>query len=230
MEHIGHWLVDYLHMARGGITMYLHSKPPKHYLDYAVEGKIPVILIPGVFGRWGFLKQLGDKISLSGHPVYIVPKLGNNLKDIPTSASLVREVVDENNIKNGVLIAHSKGGLIGKYLLAYLNKDGRIKNMISIATPYSGSAIVKLLPPIKLLRDLATTSQMLRELASHKEVNSKIVSISPVFDNHVWAKEGSYLEGAKNIIINEKGHHKIVYNKELEQLVLSYLDKLSKSI
>lgn len=228
MAHIGHWLVDYLHMARGGASMFLYSDPPKHYLGYVVSGKCPVILIPGIFGKWGFLKHLGDKISLSGHPVYVATGLGYNLMDIPTSASIIRKIIDQNNVQNCILVAHSKGGLIGKYLLAYLNSDNRIRGMISIATPYSGSAIVKLLPPIKFLKDLATTSEMLKELASHKEVNSKIISISPEFDNHVWAKEGSYLEGAENIKVNEKGHHKVVYSPEVEKIILSALEKFSK--
>lgn len=229
MAHIGHWIIDYLHMARGGVSMFVHSKPPKHYLGYTLPDKCPVILIPGIFGKWAFLKHLGDKISLSGHPVYVALELGYNIKDIPTSASIVRKIIDTNNIKNCVVVAHSKGGLIGKYLLTYLNSDNRIKGMVSIATPYSGSAIVKLLPPIKWLRDFTTTSEMLRELASHKEVNSKIVSISPEFDNHVWTKEGSYLEGAENIKVNEKGHHKIVYNPEVEKIILSSLKKFSKN-
>lgn len=227
MENIGTWLVDYAYMIRGGITMYLYRNPPKHYLGYVLEGKVPVILIPGVFGRWAFLKQLGDKISMAGHPVYIVPKLGNNLKDIPTSASLVREIIDQNKLNNAVLIAHSKGGIIGKYLMVHFNKDNKVKSMISIATPYSGSLMSKLMPIRAVRSELDVNSRLIKDLSSHKEVNSKIVSISPVFDNHIWAKGGSHLEGAENIKINEKGHHKIVYSKELENLILKYLDRMS---
>src|SRR5581483_7175667 len=222
MAHIGHWVADFAHMAKGGASMFIHTQPPKHYLGYTVEGKAPVILIPGIFGKWGFYKHLGDKISPGGPPVYIVPKLGYNLKDIPTSASLVREVIDENNLKNCIIVAHSKGGLISKYLLIHLNKDNRVKGVISIATPYSGSSMARLLP-LNRIMELDGDSKIIKDLASHSEVNKEIVSISPVFDNMVWAKEGSFLKGAENIKIDEKGHHKILFNKELEKLILQRL-------
>lgn len=222
MGNISDWVSDYLHLIKGTTIMYLTRTPPKHYLGQVDINKAPVILVPGVLGRWAFFKDLGDKISLKNHAVYIVPELGNNLKDIPKSAEIVREVIDKNNIKNGIIVAHSKGGLIGKYLLTYLNSDNRIKKMISIATPYSGSSMAKIIPypPFK---ELLPRSKIIEDLKSHSEANSKIISISPIFDNHVWAKEGSFLEGAKNITINERGHHKILFNKELQETVLSSL-------
>ncbi len=72
-------MMDYIHMARGGISMVVHRDPPAHYLGHAVEGKAPVILTPGILGKWGFMKKLGDRISLEGHPVYIVSDLNYNV-------------------------------------------------------------------------------------------------------------------------------------------------------
>lgn len=220
MVHIGHWLIDYIYMAHGQVSTFFYRNPPKHYLEYVKENKNPIILIPGIFEKWAFLKPLADKISLEGHPVYIVPKLGYNLKDIPSSAKIVREMIEENDIKNAVIIAHSKGGLIGKYLLSFFNPDGRVKKMISIATPYSGTALARFLPS-KHFKDFRKDSEIIRQLISRKETDGKIVSISPIFDNHVW--EGSVLEGAENLTIDEKGHHKIIYNKKLAELILSKL-------
>jgi len=224
MKRLGHWIIDYLYMTHGQTIGFLRRKTPKHYLGFVRENKSPVILIPGLLERWGFLKKLGDKISLEGHPVYIVPKLGYNLKDIPTSAKIVREMIEETNIQNAVIVAHSKGGLIGKYLLIHLNDDQAVKGVISIATPYSGSYLIKFLPH-KSFRELRTDSKIIHELQSHKEVNKKIISIAPIFDNHIW--EGSRLEGAENITVDEKGHHKIIYNKELEKIILTSLSQLT---
>lgn len=130
--------------------MYLHRNPPKHYLGHIIKGKKPIILIPGIMGKWGFLKKLGDKISLEGHPVYIVPKLGYNLANIPTAAKIVEEIIDENNLKDVIIVAHSKGGLIGEYLLTC---DKRVEKLIAIATPFYGSHLAKFfrLKPFKEL-------------------------------------------------------------------------------
>ena len=83
-----------------------------------------------------------------------------------------------------ILVAHSKGGLIGKHVLIHHNGNDNILGMVSIATPYSGSAMAKLVPydPIReLLKDNVT----IKDLQSHEQVNTKIVSISPLYDNHV---------------------------------------------
>lgn len=230
MANLIDWILDYAHLIRGGALMYLRHRPPKHYLGYIVEGKRPVILIPGVSSRWGFLKPLGDYISLKGHPTYVIPKLGNNLKDIPTSAKLVRELIDEEKIKGAVIVAHSKGGLIGKYLLEFHNQDNRVKGVVSIATPYAGSALANLVPWRHAYRELRVDSEIIKKLKGHKEVNKKIISIIPEFDNHVWAERGSFLEGAlDNVVVPVRGHHKVVYDKLVWRKIDEAIDRLASS-
>lgn len=219
MSRVLYWLSDYVHVARGWVSMYIHRNPPKHYLGHIVEGKAPVILIPGITNKWGFLKKLGDKISLEGHPVYIVLKLGYNLVDIPTAAKTVQEIIDENNLKDVIIVAHSKGGLIGEYLLTC---DKRIKELVAIATPFYGSHLAKFFR-LKPFKELSPGSKIITDLNLNEEVNKKIISIIPVFDNHVWHKSGSYLKGAKNIKVQVPGHHKILFSDELSRKVLDLL-------
>jgi hypothetical protein len=247
------WAVDYYHMVKGSVLMTIHKEPPKHYLDYVVEGKVPVVLIPGILGKWGFMKHLGDKISLAGHPVYIVPRLGYNVYSIPNSAKILeatvfhlfpalghliprmhmeeqsnKEIIEKENIKNVVFVAHSKGGLIGKYFLAHFNKDRKVSGMVSIATPYSGSAMARLIP-LDPIRELHIDSKIIHDLESHKEVNHQIVSIIPEYDNHVWAEKGSFLDGAENIEVPVHGHHKVLFSPEVCDVVLKSIEKLSKN-
>lgn len=224
------WIIDYTYLIRGGVLIYLHRRPPEHYLGYIIEGKQPVILIPGASTQWGFLKPLGDYLSIQGHPVYVVQKLGNNLKDIPTSAQLVRELIDEENINGAVIVAHSKGGLIGKYLLEFHNKDNRVKGVVSIATPYFGSALANLVPWLDAYRELRVNSKMIKKLKGYQEVNKKIISIIPEFDNHIWAEGGSFLEGAlDNIVVPVRGHHKVVFDKLVWRKVDEAIDRLASS-
>lgn len=220
-----YWVVDYCYFFLGKVLMLVHTNPPKHYLDYVIEKKVPVILIPGISSRWGFLKYLGDTISRLGHPVYIVSKLGSNWLDIPASAKLVREIVDKNNLENAIIIGHSKGGLIGKYFLIHENKDNKIKGVIAIGAPFSGSRIVHHFPGIAF-RELAPGSNIIKDISSNTKVNSKIISIMPVFDNHVWSEKKSYLEEALlNITFPVKGHHKIVFDKKSIKQIIELIDK-----
>lgn len=252
LHKIGYWAVDYWYLTKGIVSMIQHKEPPKHYLDYILPGKTAVILLPGFWEKWAIMKHLGDSISLHGHPVYIVPHLGHNISDIPTAAKLVktfvlqatpkqghntpniplaasviRQLIEKFEVKDVIVVAHSKGGLIGKYMLIHHNKDKRLKGVIAIATPFSGSRLARLIPHHSF-RELAADSKIIQDLEANSSVNSDIVSIIPSYDNHVWSAKGSYLEGATNINVSIKGHHKVLFSKEVEDKVLESIEILAK--
>ncbi len=221
------WIIDSLHQIYG-TTRYFHKGgPPQHYLDYVLTDKCPVIILSGLFGPWQDLKHLADEISLRGHPTYVIPKLGFNLQDIPTSAKTVRELIDENNINNCVIVAHSKGGLIGKYVLVHFNPDKRVCGMVSIATPYSGLEMADRFP-IKSLLEVGMKSQIIADLKSHSEVNPQIISIAPLYDHLIPQEKGSFLEGAENITVDVIGHHTVIYRRETRDVIIQSIEKLSK--
>lgn len=205
--------------------MLVHKNPPGHFLNLTSKGKMPIILIPGISNKWGFLKKIGDNISAKGYPVHVAAKLKFNFFDIPTSAKIVRRIIDENSLEKAIIVGHSKGGLIGKYLLIRENKDKKIKGLIAIGTPFSGSMLAKIAPDSH--KELTPESEIIKILNSHKEVNSKIISIMPAFDNHVWHKNGSYLEGAINITLPIKGHHKIVFDKVSINKIVEQIEKFN---
>lgn len=222
LKKITNWVRDYFHLAKGHVFMF--HKPPKHYLGYILEKKSPVILIPGVYTKWQFLKAIADPISLKGHPVYAVPHLGYNTKAIDYSARLIRELIDEKNLHNVIIIAHSKGGLIAKHLLAFNSQDGRVVKVIAIATPFKGSSLAKLIPG-KVIKELHPESEIIKKLHSRASVNQKIISIFGEYDNHVWPTENCRLEGAKNIQVNIHGHHKILFDKRVINIILEEIEK-----
>ncbi|MES2971130.1 MAG: hypothetical protein V4702_02290 [Patescibacteria group bacterium] len=219
------WVVDYAYRAKAGLTF--KRSVPKHYLGFTKENKIPVILLPGISLKWHFLKQLGNKISLVGHPVYVAKRLGRNLLSVDTSAELVHRLIVEQDLRNVIIVGHSKGGLIGKQLLAHYNKDGRIKSVIAIATPFSGTRLAGIVPH-KAFKEMTSGSTSITNLHDQGHVNKHVYSIIPAYDNHIWHETGSYLKGAENIIIPVNGHHKIVFDKTVEKKVLEILSKLSK--
>jgi len=222
------WINDYAYLFQKGAFMYFRHTPPKHYLGHVVEGKVPVIILPGIFSRWALLKPLADHISLLGHPVYIVPKLGNNTGDIPSSSKKVLEVIEENNLKNVIIVAHSKGGLITKYLLTHDNTNHAVKGLIAVATPFHGSSMGSFIPHHST-KELGADSGIIRYLESHNESNNKIVSIIPEYDNHVWNEKGSYLEGAlQNVSVKVMGHHRVLGSKEVQNVVMDWIEKITK--
>lgn len=225
MKKLVYWIIDYFYLLHGKLLMLFHNNPPQHYLDSKKE-KVPVILIPGIANKWGFLKHLGDRISAKGHPVYIVDKLKFNFFDIPTSAKIIREIIDKNNLEKAIIVGHSKGGLIGKYFLIHENQDNRINGLIAIGAPFSGSRLTNFTLH-KSFRELSPQSKTIQKMKSNITANSKIISIMPEFDTRVWSDKGSYLEGALNIKTPIKGHHKIVFDKDVIKKIVELISKLN---
>ncbi|MEK7068622.1 MAG: hypothetical protein AAB964_02295, partial [Patescibacteria group bacterium] len=63
---------------------------------------------------------------------------------------------------------------------------------------------------------------------NHRDVNKKIISIYPEYDTHVWAKRGSFLEGAKNIELPVHGHS-VIDTKEVRAAVITAVEKLTRT-
>ncbi len=158
--------------------------------------------------------------------MYIVHKLGYNFGETAKQAKIVDDFIHMNNLKNVILVGHSKGGLIGKYLLVYHNSEKRILGVISIATPYHGSFSAKHIP-LQHSKELVVGSAMIEDLQRHTEVNKQIISLTPSFDNHIWKEENRNLTNAENIRLDIKGHNRIVFHDKTVTHVLKAIEKLT---
>jgi len=217
------WIDDYFYYIKGQSLLFV--KPPKQYIDQGLDNRPTIILIPGVHGIWQMLKDIADRISLLGCSVYVAEKLGYNTKAVDFSAKLIRKLIEEKNLNNIIIVAHSKGGLIAKYLLAFENQDKRIKKVIAIATPFHGSQLAEFVPA-KEYEELRPESPMIKKLNSQRAVNKKIISIFGTFDNHVWPTESCRLSGAKNIQVDIFGHHKILFDERVIKIVLEEIERV----
>ena len=218
MKILWRWINDYYY----GATTLFHTLffwyIPKKYRAENLKNS-PVIIIPGLLNRWNIFRKIIKPLILQGHPVYEVKGLGRNIVKIAEGAKLVRKVIDENNLDNVVLIAHSKGGLEGKYVLAFLNQDNRIRKLVAVASPFAGSVLAKKFPMF-IHKEILPGSDTLNELALCTEVNNKIVYIYPLWDNVVIPLESCILEGDKNLQVDVYGHQKIVFDGRTENIIL----------
>jgi pimeloyl-ACP methyl ester carboxylesterase len=164
----------------------------------------PVVLIPGVYETWHFMKPVAARLAKAGHPVHFVAELGRNAATIPDAAATVEAYIDAHDLHHVVLVGHSKGGLIGKQVML---ADERVDKLVALATPFSGSSYSRYMLT-KPLRAFIPTAEPLASLAANVEANARITSIYPVFDGHI--PEGSHLEGATNIQVPVLGHFRIL--------------------
>jgi pimeloyl-ACP methyl ester carboxylesterase len=210
------WLLDYLYAGYWQARGMLQRSDPERYLDPARAGQ-PVLLLPGVYERWQFLRPLADALAERGHPIHVVPDLGWNTRTVAASADVVGRYLDERDLRDVLVVAHSKGGLIGKHAMLQ-DPHGRIDRMIAIATPFAGSVYARLFV-VPSIRAFSPRDRTLRMLAGQLDVNARITSVWGAFDPHIPG--GSRLDGATNVVLRTSGHFRILRRSELVDAVVA---------
>jgi hypothetical protein len=119
------WAEDYLYAARRQAAILQlpwaigrHRPTPERW-EQGSDDLPEVVLLPGVYEHWTFMRPLGDALNKAGHRVSVVHGLGINRRDVAETAERLGRTLAETPAPAAgrVLVAHSKGGLIGKHLL-----------------------------------------------------------------------------------------------------------------
>lgn len=192
---------------------------PRVPASYAVGSRRPVVLLPGVYERWHFLRPIADALAAAGHPVHVVRELGINDRAIPRSAERVLAFLEARDLRGVALVAHSKGGLIGKAAMLD-DAEGRIDRLVAVATPFSGSRMADYMV-VPAMRAFRPANPVIRRLAAERDVNARITSIFPSYDPHI--PEGSVLDGGTNVRLDVVGHFRIL---EAPETIAAVLDSL----
>jgi alpha-beta hydrolase superfamily lysophospholipase len=101
-----------------------------------------VVLLAGVVEPWTMLLPVAERLHQAGHPVLVVLELAFNLASVRNAAAVAQAAIVERDLRDVILVAHSKGGLVGKRLLID-DTEGRIAALIAIATPFHGSSLAR---------------------------------------------------------------------------------------
>lgn len=215
------WLQDYAYaaawQARGAMS--------RTSADAFLAGhRNPVVVIPGVYENWQFMLPLITALHRAGHPVHVVTLLQRNRLHVPVAARLVAGHIKAAGLKNAVIVAHSKGGLVGKYIMLALDPDRRIDHMVAVCTPFSGSRYARYLL-IPSLRAFSPQNALTLQMAREETINQRITSIYGVFDPHI--PEGSVLPGATNIRLQTAGHFRILGDEQTARTILEQIQILT---
>jgi triacylglycerol lipase len=193
--------------------------------SYGAGSARPVVILPGVYETWRFLRPIADELSRRGHPVHVMHSMGINRDAIPVTARRVADEVAALDLRGVALVAHSKGGLIGKHLIAFDDPDGRLDHLVAVATPFGGSRLARYALG-STLRAFLPGDPVIRSLAAAIHVNSRITSIYPRFDPNI--PEGSRLDGATNIEIPIVGHFRILTSAEALAAVVAAVERIDE--
>ncbi|WP_315095488.1 hypothetical protein [uncultured Cellulomonas sp.] len=180
----------------------------------------PVVLVPGVYESWHFLLPLAMLLHDQGVRVHVLPDLGVNRRPVAVGAAVLGRYVVAHDLRDVVLVAHSKGGLIGKLAMLREDPDGRLATMVAVNTPFAGSVYARwfLVPSVRAFRP---TDATIVALAAEREVNARITSVYSRWDPHIPA--GSGLDGAEEVVLDTPGHFRPLADPRLHALLLDRL-------
>ncbi|HEX9088199.1 MAG TPA: alpha/beta hydrolase, partial [Arthrobacter sp.] len=215
LQAAGWWAQDYLYAAGRQLLGAVSRTRPEQFLGG--PGR-PVVVIPGVYEDWRFMLPLVQRLHEAGHPVHVLTLLHRNRLAVPKAADLIAGYIRDHDLSDAMIVAHSKGGLIGKFVMMQLDPERRIAGMVAVCSPFSGSryASFMLLPS---LRAFSPRSAVTRQLAREERMNERITSVYGLFDPHI--PEGSVLPGARNIQLDTAGHFRILAHEDTIRTILA---------
>jgi pimeloyl-ACP methyl ester carboxylesterase len=182
----------------------------------------PCVVIPGVYETWHFMRPIIEALHDRGHPVFVVSALRHNRRPVLDSAEMVTRFVAERGLDDVFIVAHSKGGLIGKYAMLKLDPEHRFVRMVAIATPFSGSRYANWAPN-RTLRAFRADDPITSMLAKEDLVNDRIVSVFGEFDPVI--PESSVLPGARNVKVAVGGHFEVLRHPSVISIVVDEAGK-----
>lgn len=180
----------------------------------------PVVLLPGVYEPWRFLRPVAAFLHGHGVRVHVVPGLGLHTRPVEDGARTVAAYLARRDLRGVVLVAHSKGGLVGKHLMLHRDPDGRVARLVAVNTPFDGSSLARWTPS-RTLRALRPTDPVIRALAAELAVNERIVHVQSRWDPHVPG--GASLPGARAVELATPGHFRPLADPELQAVLLDVL-------
>ncbi|MEU4361075.1 alpha/beta hydrolase [Promicromonospora sp. NPDC023987] len=205
LARLGAWAADYAWATDRQLRHLVRrpALPTTGGSDGGSDGsRAPVVLLPGIYETWEFLGAVATALARAGHPVHAVPGLKHNARPVPEAADVVIEHLERTALSGAVLVAHSKGGLIGKRVLLSPASE-QVLGMVAIATPFTGSRWARYMFS-RALRSFDPRDPVLLALAGEMLVNERITAVFPRFDPHI--PETGRLEGARNIELPLSGH------------------------
>jgi pimeloyl-ACP methyl ester carboxylesterase len=224
MRRLATIAADWLNVAVRWPRSILDRTPPDAYDN---GDRVPVIVLPGIWEPWRFMLPLAKVLHAEGHPIYPVPGLRLNGAPLDASAEKVAEALSEHDAPRVVLVAHSKGGLVGKQLMLHPKVGHRVAGLVALCSPFGGSTLslpVLARTPLGLF---SPANSALTALAAEQAVNAKIVSIGSSYDEMV--PNGTHLEGARNITLEMAGHFRPLVSPSVQQLVLQEVRRFDTS-
>ncbi|MEU3347433.1 alpha/beta fold hydrolase [Streptomyces sp. NPDC006700] len=133
------------------------------------EAKPPVVLLHGFIDNRSVFVLL--RRSLAQHGRQRVESLNYSplTCDIRTAAELlgrhIEEICERTGSRQIDVVGHSLGGLIARYYVQRLGGDLRVRTLVTLGTPHSGTRVAPLANAHPIVRQMRPGSELIEELS-----------------------------------------------------------------
>lgn len=212
-------LLDWVYGVSWWLRAFSRSGSPDAFREPGPDPdhRTPIVLLPGIWERWPYLVPLARWLNAAGHPVHLIAALGANGSPLPVAERIVADYLTAERLERVILVAHSKGGLVGKLAMLDPSCAERILGMVALSTPFGGSSLSWPIFGRTPLAVFAPRGAAITELAAQLEVNARIISVQPTHDQVI--PEGSRLQGARNVRLEATGHFRPLRDAEVHRVI-----------
>lgn len=190
---------------------------------WKVGSKNDVLLVHGFGGNFTFLLYIAQKLNSLGYKIHVITNT-HMLGTAKNEARIVSEYIQKNNLSNFILIGHSKGGIVLKYLLETNQAvQNNCKLFISICSPFNGTVFAYL--SLFNLVELTPRSSLIKTFVSTQKSKVKHINFYARLDELVIPNKNAILDSpnTENIRVNVIGHTNILQSwvliKQLEHFM-----------
>lgn len=219
-------LVDWACGVAWWLRAFVRAGTPDAFLEAGPDAAhhTPLVLLPGIWERWPYLVPLARALHAHGHPVHLIPALRGNGGPLPDAARIVADHLRERRLTGAILVAHSKGGLIGKLVMLDPDVADRVSGMVALSTPFGGSSLSWPILARSPLGLFAPRGRAITDLAAQVEVNARIIALQPSHDQVIPG--GGRLTGARNVTLEAAGHFRPLRNAQVHRVIHELVHEL----
>jgi pimeloyl-ACP methyl ester carboxylesterase len=132
------------------------------------EAKPPVVLLHGFIDNRSVFVLLRRSLAQHGRQQIESLNYSPLTCDIRTAAALlgrhIEEICERTGSRQVDVVGHSLGGLIARYYVQRLGGDLRVRTLVTLGTPHSGTRVVPLANAHPIVRQMRPGSELLEEL------------------------------------------------------------------
>ncbi|MDH6623634.1 hypothetical protein M2271_001426 [Streptomyces sp. LBL] len=132
------------------------------------EAKPPVVLLHGFIDNRSVFVLLRRSLAQHGRQQIESLNYSPLTCDIRTAAALlgrhIEEICERTGSRQVDVVGHSLGGLIARYYVQRLGGDLRIRTLVTLGTPHSGTRVAPLANAHPIVRQMRPGSDLIEEL------------------------------------------------------------------